>query len=361
MEKLSEDPGFSALCGKNMVTPAAYSFFLQSFKPWQIRRMNDVLLNTSIKMRKKRFADDREFILDVDSTGHKQYGKQMEGYQWSDYRKFSGLDSLQAYDQYGFQYWMDVRPGATYTANGAAEAIERIFAKVPKNFDRKFRGDSGYCQSDVFNACANQNVSFVVKMPANMRNPILSTVRNWRKSKVHFRDGRKAQIGSTLYRAAKNPRETLRMVVIRTTKKNVTMYEKDRYDYQAWLTNFPESEMKHEEIIEFYRKRGNAENMIRELKNGYDIHHFPCKSLLANRAYGVIAALAYTLMRLQAWNIDGEVPRFSKLIRFRMVFVAGHVVKRGRDTIIRISKHKHKEVCDWLKRKSSVCHVPASL
>jgi hypothetical protein len=42
-------------------------------------------------------------------------------------------------------------------------------------------------------------------------------------------------------------------------------------------------------VIEFYRKRGNAENYIREDKYGFDLKHYPCLKLIANKAYGLIS------------------------------------------------------------------------
>jgi hypothetical protein len=42
------------------------------------------------------------------------------------------------------------------------------------------------------------------------------------------------------------------------------------------------------------------ENFIRELKNGLDLHHYPCQKLSANKAYGLMAAFAYNLMRYVA-------------------------------------------------------------
>ncbi|MBP9706169.1 MAG: transposase [Oligoflexales bacterium] len=64
----------------------------------------------------------------------------------------------------------------------------------------------------------------------------------------------------------------------------------------------------------FYKKRGNAENFIRELKNGFDIQHFPCLKLNANKAYGLLAAFAYNLMRFSSWTLGCKTPRFSNKV-----------------------------------------------
>lgn len=66
-------------------------------------------------------------------------------------------------------------------------------------------------------------------------------------------------------------------------------------------------------IIKFYRGRGHAENFIKEIKYNFDLKHFPCQKLVANKAYGIIAALAYNLMRLVAFLFcEGKKVRFAK-------------------------------------------------
>ena len=68
-------------------------------------------------------------------------------------------------------------------------------------------------------------------------------------------------------------------------------------------------------IVEFYRARGHcAENMIRELKNGFDLKHFPCQKLAANKAYGLIAAFAHNVVRFLSFVENPKKQHFSKLI-----------------------------------------------
>jgi hypothetical protein len=346
MDVLSKDPGFEAVCGK-VNASTTYGSFLRSFEVWQPRRMNELLAKTALATRRKLFPHDRDFIIDIDSTSHVQYGKKMEGCAYNYANKWC-LDSIQAYDQYGFQYWVNVREGNTHTAKTAPDIIEKVFRQMPKHSRRYMRGDSGYCNFSVFRACADYNVNFVICMRQLMYEPLISTVRNWRWSRdIRMQDGRRCQIGSTVYMPSKLDRETLRVVFIRAHKKNATIYDPDPFEYRAWITNIGEGNWNHEKVVNFYKKRGNAENFIRELKNGFDMHHFPCQKLNANKVYALIAAFAHNLMRIAAWQIDGKIPRFSKMLRFRMVYLAGQVVKKARSIIIRMNKHYRKEVLHW--------------
>jgi transposase len=103
-----------------------------------------------------------------------------------------------AFDQYGFQYWHEVRPGNTYTSNGSPEIIYEIFKRV-KNKHLYFLGDSGFCNNAVFTACHQQNADFVIAGRANMYGRFLGFIKEWKSSQIKFHDGRKTEIGHTFY------------------------------------------------------------------------------------------------------------------------------------------------------------------
>lgn len=326
-----------------------FGSYLRSFDPWQIRLLNEQLVESAHKLRKKFVPDSKDFILDIDSTDHEQYGKKMEGVKWHR-NHFMCLSSLQAFDQYGFQYWMDVREGCAFTANGSSTAIRKIFKKVPRMQSRYLRADSGYCNGDVFNACYEMNVKFVIPMRWNMVEPLIPRIRKWDKNpKVKFRDGRTVHIGSFLYRQDSG-HEALRVVVMRAQKSGPKdIFDVDPYDYRAWITNISMHEKRDEDLIDFYRGRGNAENFIKELKNGFDIHHFPCLKLSANKVYGIIAAFGYNLMRAASFLLRSKKLHFSKMLRFRMVNLACQVIRKARIITIRFSETHHQEVKRWMR------------
>jgi hypothetical protein len=147
--------------------------------------------------------------------------------------------------------------------------------------------------------------------------------------------------------------QVMRVVVLRAKKKEErgVIFERDAYDYVAWVTNYGQHEKTNEDVIKFYRSRGHtAENMIRELKNGYDLRHFPCQKLMANKAYALIAAFAYNVVRFLAFVENPKKQHFSKLIRWKMISVPVHVVKHGREIIFRFMKHHHEEVLLFKER-----------
>ena len=348
LDVFSQDAGFQAVCKGRVYSSMCYGNFLRSFESWQIRGLNKVLRDLAFELRHRAFPEDRDFVLDVDSTFHEQSGRKMEGLGY-DYEKKWGLSSLQAFDQHGFQYAMRVREGSTFTSVGTAEVIRQVFSHMPRKYHRYMRGDSGMCNFDVMSACVENDVDYVLAMRANMYRKIKNSQAfwYWKKSGIKTRDGRECEITCAPYHP-KGFKKAMRVVMIRAKKKTPEIF--DKYDHYGWVTNIGTSEKSDEEIIEFYRKRGNAENFIKELKNGYDIHHFPCQKLSANKVYGIISAVAMNFMRVLGRIMHPKGLIYSKKIRFNMIFIGAQVVKKSRYTFMKVSKHKLKEVAYWLSK-----------
>jgi hypothetical protein len=105
-----------------------------------------------------------------------------------------------------------------------------------------------------------------------------------------------------------------------------------------------ESEMTNEQIIRFYRKLSQVENNIKSLKDGMDFYHFPCQSLKANSAWGLMGVIAYNLMRMTSFTLFPSTGCFVKTTRRKLVTLAGEVIKHARSIEIRMMDYLSKEV-----------------
>lgn len=112
--------------------------------------------------------------------------------------------------------------------------------------------------------------------------------------------------------------------------------------------------MKSEDVILFYRKRGHAENFIWEVKNGFDLHHFPCQNLDANRVYGIIAAFAYNFMRFLSLITSPGKVEFAEKFRFRLVSLAAQVVRQARQTLIVFPKRLEEKISRCFMNKEAM-------
>ena len=171
--------GMAAITGGN---------FLRSFNQRSIEQLQDAHISLALKMRKVIKPNEKNFELSIDSTPHIQTGQKMEGLEW-DYKNNWGLNSLNAYDQFGFSYGFDLRPGATYSANGAGLMIRSIFNQIGSQMKKYLRADSAYCNLEVMNTVINQKGKFALAMKENVYKPILRNNKNtikWRKTKLNF-------------------------------------------------------------------------------------------------------------------------------------------------------------------------------
>ena len=351
MDRLALDPAFDAVTGE-LVTARSYGDFLRLFDGKLLRNLQCNLIDNAIELRTRLGLMGDSYTLKLDSTDHKQHGKQMEGLEFN-YKGNWGLDSLVAFDELGFQLWSHVRNGAAFTANGSAEVIHEVFKRLPRQIKRMVLADSGFCNFGFFNACANAGAKFACAMRAMMYRPLLKRVKHWNKAKkVSFYDERECEIGSCVYRP-KGCRETLRVVFIRALRpneQNKALFDDARYDYHAWVTNVGEHDgMKNEEVILWYRQRANIERFIAEMKNGFDLRHLPCQSMNANRAYALMAAFAQNLVRYTAYVENPKRPNFAKILRFKMLMLPVQVVRHARSVSFRFMTSHKKEIERWLK------------
>ncbi len=225
------------------------------------------------------------------------------------------------------------------------------------------RADSGFCNSGFMNACSAKGVGFVVagRLGGKLEDAV-KRIKIWSEGDFKVRDGRPAELGSCSVAGFGGYKQHLRIVSLRARRKDdgrACLFEEDLYDYYFFVTNMGQHEMSNEDLIYFYRERGHAENFIREQKNGFDLKHYPCQKLSANKAFGLIAGLSYTLMRSMALLSPREkqtkvgvkkIVQFSKATRRKWLFIPIQVVHHAGELIFRYSTHHFKEVSHWLSQ-----------
>ncbi len=283
----------------------------------------------------------------MDSSDHEQCGLKMEGVDFG-YRKVRCLNSQNIFDDKGLCYGFDLRKGNTYSGKGAVEMMETVFRVVPKSIQKFFVADSAYGSLPIYNCLLNHNVNFAICLKENVWEPQLEKCKNkitWHKTKLHFFNSDKCEIGSALYslKGLVNGKTFLRVVFIRTKKKEIKAGDNHPYHYYAIVTNMSESEMTNEQIIKFYRKRSQVENNIKDIKSGMDFYHFPCQSLKANNVWGLMGIIAYNMMRMVSFTISKD-GCFVQTTRRKLVLSAGEVIKHARSIEIRMMDYIAKEV-----------------
>ncbi len=346
----------------NITTPYASTTlgkFLRSISNRQLEELSSLNTDLAFELRKVQFPEANDFILTMDSTPHEQSGQKMEGVAWNYANKWC-LDSLNAFDQFGFSYGFSLRPGNTYSGNGAELMIRDIFKRVPRHMKRFFRADSAYGNSGVYRELLNAGAHFTICLKENVWSSILENNQshlNWKKSKVHFFDSNSCETASCAYFLKDLPgRNFLRVVFIRAPKGEETLFGKE-YRYYAIVTSFGEHEKDNDKVILFYKGRSNAENFIKDLKMGLDFYHFPCQKLSANKMWGTVGIISYNLMRFAAFILEPKTGCFIKKTRNKMVKLACIMIKHARTITLRFNEHIAKEVIRVQEKIHSIFQV----
>ncbi len=362
-EEFLEDPGVSVKLD-GVPSPRAMGDWLRDFTEDNTARLNQFLISQSLSMRKKLSAPDAPIVIDMDSTAHVQTGTKMEGLAYN-YKNEWCLDSLVAFDDLGFAYNMDLRPGNTFSAQGAPAMIDRIFGAFKKNEwaktkDRMFRGDSAFCNKEVIRACIQNEAKFTITAHGNTgweaeaKGAPDEVWTEWVYSDSEImaaakkrRELPKRQVLQFLYQPgwSKNLRFTI--VVKRTwvDYEQGNLFEGQGYwDHYAVLTNLSLYKYTPQSIMEHHSARGNSENFIREAKYGYDLKHFPCKKMRANHAYGMLALVAHNFYRAMSLVDNPGKPGYSKRLRRKLVYIPAKLIKHARTLTMKVPLRFMKEV-----------------
>ncbi len=140
-----------------------------------------------------------------------------------------------------------------------------------------------------------------------------------------------------------------RFVVSRVLKDEkvraqISFLEGEDYDYFFFVTN---TEQSSEEVVEFYDKRGNCENYIKEAKYDMAVGRLLLQSFWANEAIILLMMLAYNLFLLFKMDFAGETEYRQQIKTFRLkyIFLAGKIIRTARSVVMKLSeKYPYREL-----------------
>jgi hypothetical protein len=126
------------------------------------------------------------------------------------------------------------------------------------------------------------------------------------------------------------------LIVLRWPNPKPDLFHPQPYCYHAIATN--DGERTTKETIWFHNGRGNAENYNKELKSGFGMDYAPCRSIRADAVYFELGVLAHNLtVAVKRLFLGGDwVRRTIASLRWRLLQIAGKVVRHGRQLILRV-------------------------
>jgi hypothetical protein len=335
-------------------TAKAFGDWLRDFGTEELDKLYAFLLKHAQYARSQIDPKgEHPFVQDMDSTSHIQSGVKMEGVAY-DYAGNWCLSSLSSSDELGFSYAFELRPGNTFSSQGAAPMMRSTFAHLKFSAPKFFRADSAFCNQECVEEAVRLGAKFTITAHGNTEwearaGQITSWIPwQWTSEELKAFQDKKEQppqveLGSMLYQPGWSENLRFYMVVKRTWRYDSRL-NRDRWFYYAVLTNWDLFRNSLQSAMEFHHGRGAGENVIREHKYAYDLKHFPCQKLSANQVYGIFALIAHNHLRTIALLDNREHPLYAKRLRFKLIYQPGKIVSHARRKIIKFAKKVGEEV-----------------
>jgi hypothetical protein len=385
IEELRDDEFLMGLFGGDVPAPRTIIDFLNDFEPAQIEGLN-FFLNTMgkslhsflLEEHPERVTKDR--IIDIDSTYHVHYGDLIEGVWWN-YKKEWSLESQSAFSNLGFCHHVWLRPGNTKSGTDADTMIRNIFEDSRSQALRKRIGqdftrmDSAFCNQATIKANMEKGIFFTIT--ANKATTFWHQLKDqqgidwvpWEYTQEELARFEKTgilppqiELGRIWWSPSWAEEKLLFPIIIkRTWKSFCKIQEKSKkeqgqlfhpesteeqggWDYYGVVTNFDLTKKSHQEIMLHHQGRASSENMNKEVKYGYKLNNFPCRSLVANQAWYVFAMIAHNLLRFVSLMDDPEHPKMAKKVRREFINFPSKILERSKCLWLKVPEFFYKGV-----------------
>jgi len=127
-------------------------------------------------------------------------------------------------------------------------------------------------------------------------------------------------------------------------RAQLSFLDGEEYAYSFYVTN---TGLSPGQLVDFYQKRGNSENFIKEDKYDKAVGQMLLKSFWSNEAIFQQMMLAYNLFLL--FKTDRLKPKEYrqqiKTLRLKYIFLAGKIVRTARRVVMKLSqRYPYREI-----------------
>lgn len=241
-------------------------------------------------------------VLDLDATDDPIHGHQLGRFFHGYYDNYCYLPFYAFCEDHPLLALL--RPSNIDTAAGALKHIERIVAKIRKewpNVEIVLRGDSGFCREELMRWCESHDVHYVFGL-----------AKNSRLKRILGKELHEAQVG---YEQTGKPTRVFKDFTYCTRKSwaqerrvvgKAEHLEKGS-NPRFVVTSLPAEKYPAQELYEReYCGRGDMENRIKEQQLSLFADRTSCQTLRANQLRLSLSTVAYVLLRaLREFGLNG--------------------------------------------------------
>jgi hypothetical protein len=326
---LREDPLLKLLCGSmpqsgaDLASQPTISRLENAPSASACYRMAEALLELYLAEREKDGIPEK-VLLDFDSTDDPTHGDQ-EGSYYHGYYMQHMYHPLLVFDgETGHLICALLRAGNTHGSNSAVALLKRIVARLRDRWPEaeiELRADAGFAVPALYDYCEGESITYTVGLITNVR---LEEMAEDLLDEAERRYGEQPQpkekvklFSEGRYRAGSWQRE------------RKVLYKAEVME-QGTNTRFLVTTRKDgpKALYEFYVRRGESENWIKDFKLHIKADRLSCSRFVANQFRLLLHACAYWLMDTQRRKlvVSGARKRMQlDTLRLVLIKIGGRV------------------------------------
>ena len=324
-DQLRHDPVFQLLAdgpaGKPLASQPTLSRWENAFTGRDWVRLNDLQLDWFVRVCRRQVQRNGELVLDIDSTEDRTYGQQEFSSFTRPYDRTMYHPLLVFERRTGYLLAARLRPGGCSSSLGCVPVLRRILERVRREFPRisiYLCADAAFPVPTLLEWAERYRLHYAIGRPSdkavNRKAEHLRAKleRRWQHQHV-------PQRGFTSFRHRNWRARRQRRICCKAE------HSLHGSTLRYVVTNLAG---RAEEVFAFYQGRGDCENRIEELKNGFAADRLSCHRYLANVFRLMLHSLAYNLVVLLRLHLPEQL-RTAQIEKLRLqVFKLGARIRR---------------------------------
>ena len=336
---LDRDP----IDGADLASQPTLSRFENDRRRVDLYRLGEALAETVIKSHRRRLGGRKCKLvtLDLDPTDDPVHGQQQLSLFNRYYDSWCYLPMLAfaTFNDESDQHLLAavLRPGTAHPKIGTVALLRRLIPALREAFPSaviRVRLDGGFCCPEVLDYLDGQNVEYLIGMAKN------SVLQDVAAADVALARECFAIAGQTVpvygeqwYAAGTWDRERR---VIHKAEVVALPGRKPRNNLRFVVTNM---RLTPRAVYDIYRRRGDSENRIKELKGELDLGRLSCHGFWANQLRLLLSAAAFVLMQTLRVRLAriGLATAQVQTLRLRLLKIGGRVTRSARRYVIHLA------------------------
>jgi Transposase DDE domain group 1 len=324
-DTLREDPLLKLCCGSlpesglDLASQPTISRMENAATMRSCHRIAEVLFEIYLRERESDGAP-KKVLLDFDATADPTHEEQ-EGSFYHGYYQQHIYHPLVVFDgESGHLITALLRAGNTHASNSSVAILKRIVSRLRERWPKveiELRADAGFAVPAIYDYCEAEGITYTIALITNERLKEMGGDLLEEARENYERTAHKAKLfGEGTYQAASW--EKKRRVVY---KAEVMEQGTNRRFVLTTRSDKPKA------LYEFYARRGEAENWIKDFKVHLKADRLSCQRFIANQFRLLLHACAYWLMDMLRRKLIERGARRMQLdtLRLTLIKIGGRV------------------------------------